>query len=165
MSAIYQRASVRQYTNDPVTDDDVRAILRAAMAAPSAGNQQPWEFWVTRDEAKREELAAASKYATPCRRAPLVLTFCLRIEARFPSMLQQDMGACVENALIEAADLGLGAVWMGIYPEADRMEAVRAALALPDGVEPFALVAVGHPADTPEPQGAARFDDTRIHWE
>lgn len=165
MKALYERASVRQYTDVPVTDEEVRTILRAAMAAPSAGNQQPWEFWVTRDKAKRDELAAASKYATPCKRAPLVLTFCLRTEARFPTMLQQDMGACVENALLAVADLGLGAVWMGIYPEADRMEAVRAALSLPVGVEPFALVAVGHPSEEVKPQGAARYDETRIHWE
>ena len=163
MDAIQTRASVRQYTDEPITDAEVEAILRAAMAAPSAGNQQPWEFWVTRDAAKRAELAATSPYATPCGRAPLVLTFVQRRDLRWPSMVQQDMGACVENALLQIADMGLGAVWMGIYPEADRMEAVRAALDLPESVEPFALVAVGHPAVSVEAKGPSRYDETRVH--
>lgn len=165
MNAIEQRASVRQYTDEPVTDEEVRAILRAAMAAPSAGNQQPWEFYVVRDAGRREALAACSPYAKPCLRAPLVLAFCQRKDVRWPSMVAQDMGACVENALLEVTELGLGAVWMGIYPEEDRVRATGEALALPDGLETFALVAVGHPDKPVVAQGPSRYDEGRIHWE
>ena len=165
MNAIQTRASVRAYTTEPVSDEEVRAILQAAMSAPSAGNQQPWEFWVTRDAAKREELAASSPYAKPCGRAPLVIAFALRSEVRWPTMVPQDMGACVENALLQVAHMGLGAVWMGIYPEPNRMAAVSAALDMPQDVEPFALVAVGHPAETTEAKGPSRYDENRIHWE
>ena len=167
MNAIDERASVRQYTDEPVTDEEVRAILRAAMAAPSAGNQQPWEFYVVRDAQKREALAACSPYAKPCGRAPLVLAFCQRGDdkLRWPFMAVQDMSACVENALIEIADLGLGAVWMGIAPLEDRMQATREVLGVPEGLETFALVAVGHPAEPVEAKGPGRYEEVRIHWE
>lgn len=165
MSAIDQRASVRQYTDDPVTDDEVRSILRAAMAAPSAGNQQPWEFYVVRDAQRRQDLAACSPYAKPCLRAPLVIAFCQRSDVKWPQMVAQDMGACVENALLRATELGLGTVWMGIYPEPDRTQAVGKVLALPAELQTFALVAVGHPANQVEAQGPSRYDENRIHWE
>lgn len=165
MNAINERASVRQYTSDPVSDDQVRDILRAAMAAPSAGNQQPWEVWVVRDESKRAELAASSPYAKPCLGAPLVLVFCQRSEVKFPFMVEQDMGACVENALLRITELGLGAVWMGIYPLDDRVAAVRDALAIPSGLDPFALVSVGYPAGTVTAKGPERYDESRVHWE
>lgn len=137
MNAIYLRSSVRQYTDEPVDIRDIEKLMRAAMAAPSAVNQQPWEFYIARDETTRLALAASSPY---------------------------DMSASVENILIEAANLGLGAVWLGIAPEKDRMAAVDVALGSPRGVTPFALIAVGHPEHKPEPKGPTRYDETRVHW-
>ena len=75
-----------------------------------------------------------------------------------------ELGAAVENILLEAANIGLGAVWFGIAPSRDRIAAVDVALGSPRGVEPFALVAVGHPQHRPEPKGATRYDETRVHW-
>ena len=74
------------------------------------------------------------------------------------------MSAAVENILLEAANIGLGAVWLGIAPDPDRMAAVAVALGSPRGMEPFALIAVGHPDHRPEPTGPTRYDETRIHW-
>lgn len=163
--AIDKRASVRAYTDEAVTDEDVRSLLAAAMAAPSAGNQQPWEFVVVRDEGLRARLAAASPYAKPALKAPVVLVFCMREEgARFPEMVVQDLAAAVENCLLRAVSLGLGAVWLGIYPEEDRVAVVAEALGLADGVVPFALVACGHPEREVRPSGLSRFDEARIDW-
>lgn len=163
--AIFRRASVRSFTDEPVGDDEVRALLRAAMAAPSAGNQQPWEFYVVRDQALRVQLSHATPYAKPAAAAPCVIAVCARTEGlRFPSCVPQDMGAAVENLLLEAVEIGLGAVWLGIAPEPDRVAAATEALGLPKGVEPFALIACGHPANEPAPKGADRFDESRIRW-
>ena len=164
-NAIFGRASVRSYGDEPVTDEQVERLLRAAMAAPSAGNQQPWCFYAVRDAALRAQLAAASPYAKAAALAPVVVVACSRpATARFPQNVPQDMGAAVENLLLTAVDEGLGAVWLGIAPEPDRMAGVARALALPADLEPFALVAVGHPAGEPQPKGAARYDVSRVQW-
>ena len=155
MNAIYLRSSVRQYTDEPVDIRDIEKLMRAAMAAPSAA----------RDETTRLALAASSPYGTPAKLAPCVIVACQRTEGlRAPQDASYDMSASVENILIEAANLGLGAVWLGIAPEKDRMAAVDVALGSPRGVTPFALIAVGHPEHKPEPKGPTRYDETRVHW-
>lgn len=165
MNAIYQRCSVRQFTSESVAVGDIEKLMRAAMAAPSAVNQQPWEFYIAQDEATRMALSTTSPYAGPAKNAPCVIVPCTRTEGlRAPEDAPLDMSAAVENILIEAADLGLGAVWLGIAPEQARMDAVAVALGLPKTVEPFALIAVGHPEHKPEPKGPSRYDETRVHW-
>ena len=96
--AIFKRASVRRFTDDPMTDDEVRAVLRAGMAAPSGGNQQPWEFYVARDRATLQLLSEASPYAKPAAGAACAIVPCMRTEGlRFSEIAVQDMSACVEN--------------------------------------------------------------------
>ncbi|MCI8468745.1 MAG: nitroreductase family protein [Eggerthellaceae bacterium] len=164
MDAIFERASVRQYSDQPVTDHEVDRLLRAAMAAPSAGNQQPWEFYVTRNPALAERLAACSPYAVAAKHAPCVIVACVREEGlRFASCAPLDMGACIENLLLEAVDAGLGAVWMALYPDDERVSRCAEVLKC-DGVSPFALIAVGHPAEAPVPRGGSRYDAARVHW-
>lgn len=163
---IMNRTSVRQFADEPVTDEQVERLMRAAMAAPSAANQQPWEFVVVRDAQLREALSQCSPYAHPAAAAPLVIVPCVARddELKFPEYKEQDMGACLENMLVEATALGLGAVWMGVYPEPERIDAVAAAIDVPAGHEAFAIVAVGHPAAEPEPRGPKRYDAARVHW-
>lgn len=165
MNAIFKRSSVRQFADKSVNIDDIERLMRAAMAAPSAGNQQPWEFFIARDETTRMALAASSPFAGPAKKAPCVIAVCRRTEGlRFPGCAPLDMSAAVENILLEAANIGLGAVWLGIYPEHDRMAAVSVALGGPRDMEPFALVAVGYPQHRSEPKGPTRYDETRVHW-
>lgn len=165
MNAIFKRCSVRQFTEEPVSIDDIERLMRAAMAAPSAGNQQPWEFYIARDETTRMALAASSPYAGPAKHAPCVIVACARTEGlRFAPCVPLDMSAAVENLLLEAANIGLGAVWLGIAPERDRMAAAAVALGSPRDTEPFALIAVGHPDHRPDPKGPTRYDETRVHW-
>lgn len=163
---IFRRTSVRAFTPEKLTEKEAELLLRAAMAAPSATNQQPWEFWVADAPVTLGALADASPFAAPTAKAALAIVPCLRTEGlRVPEMAAQDMGAMAENILLEATELGLGAVWQGIYPDAQRMEQVRRALRIAEDlpVAPFAIIAVGHPAKTPQPTGPARFDPARIH--
>ena len=162
---IFKRASVRRFTDDPMTDDEVRALLRAGMAAPSGGNQQPWEFYVVRDRATLQLLSEASPYAKPAAGAACAIVPCMRTEGlRFPEIAVQDMSACVENILLEAVDLGFGAVWMGIAPEPERMAAVSEIVGAPAGLEPFAIVALGYPESEPHAKGKDRYAEDRVHW-
>ena len=112
---VFARTSVRAYTDEAVTEEQVERLLRAAMAAPSAMNQEPWEFWVVEGKVQLEALASASPHAKPCAHAALAIVPCLKTESLpCPDMAEQDMGAAIENILVETAELGLGAVWQGI---------------------------------------------------
>ena len=149
------------YTRDrPVEPEKITQLLKAAMQAPSAGNQQPWEFYVVTDKEKIKALSESNPYAGCAAGAPVVIVPCYKTEgARFPMYCEIDLSIATENLWLEAASLGLGAVWIGTAPLKDRMEAV---LGNPDGLHAFALVPVGYPAETKEQQD--RFDESRIHY-
>lgn len=162
MNAIFKRTSVRKYKDQPIEPEKIELLLRAGMAAPSACNQQPWEFYLTTNREKLAELGACSRYATPTIGAALAIVPCYRRDGLIaPDYAEIDLSACVENILLEAEELGLGAVWMGIAPGRDRMENVRKVLNVDDSLEPFAILAVGYPAVENKQQD--RFDPARIH--
>lgn len=162
MNAIFKRTSVRKYTEQKIDPEKTELLLRAAMAAPSACNQQPWEFYLTENREKMLELSRCSRYATPTAGAALAIVPCYKKEGLIaPDYAEIDLSACVENLLLEAEELGLGAVWMGIAPGRDRMENVRRVLNISDDLEPFAIIAVGYPATENKQQD--RFDPARIH--
>ena len=162
MNEIFHRTSIRKYLSKPVEDEKIEKLLQAAMAAPSAGNQQPWEFYVVKDKATLEKLAKSSPYAACCASAPVAFVACYRIHCTMPEYVQIDMSASVENLLLEADSLGLGAVWLGIAPLKERMEAVREVLNIPDNLDAFAIIPCGYP-ETIHPQ-QDRFDKQRIHY-
>lgn len=162
LDALMGRRSIRQYTAEPVGEPDIEAMLRAAMAAPSAGNQQPWRFIAVTDAETRAALAESTPYASPAGRAPLVVAVCGDTRAeRHPGYWVQDCSAAMQNLLVAAHALGLGAVWIGVHPIAEREGAVRDILALPAGVVCLGLVAVGHPAESKPP--SERFEPTYVH--
>lgn len=162
--AIYGRRSIRQYTAEQVEESHIETLLRAAMAAPSAGNQQPWRFVVVSDESIRTELAQATPYSTPVGRAPLALAICGDVSnEKHPGYWVQDCSAAMQNLLIAVHGLGLGAVWIGVHPIAERVANVQRILSLPEHIIPLGLVAVGHPAEEKPP--AERFDPGFVHRE
>jgi nitroreductase len=162
LNPIFTRTSIRSYQKEPIGEKDLQLLLKAGMAAPSAGNQQPWEFYVVRDPAVLQKLAKASPYSGCTAKAPAALVLCCRKEGlRYAEDAPLDMSACCENILLEATALGLGAVWLGIYPQKDRMQAAAAALHLPETLEAFSIVPVGYPEKAAAAQD--RFDSTRIH--
>lgn len=162
MKEIFHRTSIRHFTSEEVKEEAVLQLLRGAMAAPSAGNQQPWEFYAITDRNVLRELAGCSPYAYCLAEAPLGIAICYRNNCSIPAYAEIDCSAATENLLLEADSLGLGAVWLGIAPIKERMEAVGKVLSLPDSLSIFALVACGHPAEFKSQED--RFDQTRIHW-
>ncbi len=161
MNSIFHRTSIRAFEGKEVEMEKITQLLKAAMAAPSAGNQQPWEFFVVKDPQIKAGLAASSPYAGCAAGAPIVIVPCCRAEAVFPECVPLDLSAATENILLEADELGLGAVWLGIAPLEDRMNAVKKVLGLPDSLVPFALIPVGYPK-TVRPQ-QDRYDESRVH--
>ncbi|WP_300523852.1 nitroreductase family protein, partial [Aminiphilus sp.] len=124
---ILKRRSIRNYTAEPVTEEQIRALLEAGMSAPSAGNQRPWHFVVITDRAIREEIPRLHPYASMVPRAPVVIAVCAdpALE-RYPGYWPQDCAAATENILLSAEAQGLGAVWLGVHPDEDRMHKLGA---------------------------------------
>jgi len=162
MNSIFHRVSVRKFKNDPVKSVDVEWMMRAAMAAPSACNQQPWEFYVVRDAIVIKALSECSPYAGCAAGAPLVIVPCYRTQGLIaPEFDLIDLSIASENILLQADSLGYGAVWLAIAPNEERMTNVIKVLHLPDTLKPFCLIPVGVPAEEhPQPN---RFDPSRIH--
>ena len=162
MKEIYERVSVRRYEDRPVEPEKIEALLRAAMAAPSAGNQQPWEFYVIRDREMLDRLAGVTPYSGCAGRAPVAIVSAWREKLWAPSYAQIDMSIAMENLWLACAEQGLGGVWLGIAPLEDRMRAVEEIVGIPAGQRAFAIFPLGYPAESRKQQD--RWDPERIHW-
>lgn len=164
LECIATRRSIRRYMDRPVEPEKVEALLAAAMAAPSAGNQQPWRFVVTSNCEILKRIAKISPYAKMLPEAPLAIVVCGETAGlRHPDMWPQDCAAATQNILLAAHALGLGAVWLGFYPHRDRTEGLASFLGVPISVLPLAVVAVGYPAERKEP--AVRYNSDFIHYD
>jgi len=162
MQAILSRRSIRQYTSQPVPVELLEQALRGAMSAPSAGNQQPWQFIVVQEREKLDAIPRFHPYAEMVKAASAAVLVCgdLRQEVH-KDFWVQDCSAATENLLLSLHALGLGAVWVGVYPRSERVEGFRELFAIPEGIIPFALVPLGYPAESKPP--SERFDQARIH--
>jgi nitroreductase len=163
MEALLTRRSVRHYEDRPVPAEVVREILDAAMHAPSADDEEPWQFVAIDDRRILEAIPGIHPWAQMARDAPLAILVCgdERLELARDFWVQ-DCSAATENLLLAAWERGVGSVWTGIHPERDRERAFRRLLAIPDHVVPFALVVLGYPARPPV-ASVDRYREDRVH--
>ena len=162
MKEIFTRVSIRKYQPKPVEPQKITAILRAAMAAPSAGNQQPWEFYVITNPELIAQLSTVSPYSGCAKGAPVVIVSAYREKLWAPMYAEIDMSIAMENLWLACEAEGLGGVWMGIAPQPERMQAVEALVGISEGLHAFAIFPLGYPAE--ERQQQDRFDESRIHY-
>jgi nitroreductase len=162
LETIHTRRSIRKYEDKPVPDELVRKLLAAAMSAPSACNQQAWQFVVITDRELLAEVPKINPHAAMAKDAPLAILVCgdLGLE-KMPGYWVVDCAAAVENLLLAAHALGLGAVWTGVYPRKERMDGLRELLDLPQTIAPHALVPVGYPAESLPRED--RYQEERVH--
>jgi nitroreductase len=162
LEAIFTRRSIRKYTPEPVSEEDLKTLLAAAMSAPSAGNQQPWEFIVIDDRKILDAIPQVHPYSKMLLEASLAILVCGNLEIeRHRGYWIQDCSAATQNILLAARALGLGTVWLGVTPNEARVSGIGQLLKLPKSIVPFSLIAVGHPAE--EKGRADRFKPERIH--
>ncbi len=163
MKAIMNRRSIRKYTSQPVTDEQIRSLLEAAMSAPSAGNEQPWHFIVIRDRELLDEITTVHTHASMLKQASVAVLVCAdpRLNKFDVDYWIQDCAAATENLLVAVQDMGLGAVWLGVYPREERVAGLRRIFNIPEEVIPFALVPVGYPAEQKGPED--RYREDRVH--
>ncbi|MCL2522548.1 MAG: nitroreductase family protein [Erysipelotrichales bacterium] len=164
MEMINKRRSVRSFKTEKLKQDEILLILKAGMQAPSARNQQPWYFMVVEDLKLIKELKEVSPGAKAIENAPCVIALLMKDDQEMTaaSLVQQDMGACMQNMLLEATSLNIGSVWIGIYPLEARSQAVAKIIEAEKRV--FALVAFGYPSDPEVFKFVDRFDSERISW-
>jgi len=144
LEGIYTRRSVRRYTNQPVEREQLIEIIKAGMWAPSGLNNQPWRFVIVREREARLKLAELTKYRAIIESAPACIAVFIDRGAMYNDIKDhQAMGACIQNMLLAAHALGLGAVWLGEI--LNKAEKVRALLELPPEMDLMAVVAIGHP--------------------
>jgi nitroreductase len=162
MDVILSRRSIRKYTNEKVSEEDIKELLQAAMSAPSAGNEQPWHFIVIDDRNILNEIPKFHQYAQMLKEAPVAILVCGdETLERFKGYWVQDCSAAVENILIKVQEKGLGAVWVGVYPDMERVNNFRKLLSIPEHVTPFALIPIGHPAESKPAED--RYNEERVH--
>lgn len=161
MADLFHRVSIRKYQDKPVEPEKLDYILKASMAAPSACNQQPWEFYIVEDKEILKELSEVTSYTKLTAGAPMAIVTAYRKEGIAPMFAQIDLSICMENMWLATDEVGLGGVWMGIAPLEDRMEVVEKIIGIPDTQRAFGIFALGYPAEERKQQD--RYDAARIH--
>ena len=164
MSLIFKRCSVRKFKDEKVSDELIENLLKAGMQAPSSCNSQPWEFIVVSKKEDKEAISRMHKFAKPAANAShLIVTLGNLNKAKVIRMIEQDLGACNENILLQATHEGLGAVWLGFHPIEDRTLKLKEYLEIPDYCIPFSVICVGYPQNKSNVK--LRFDESKIHYD
>lgn len=162
MTALMTRRSVRKYEPRPVPQEMIEKLLRAAMQAPSAQNAQPWEFILVDDPHLLAEILKVCPNVPQDSQAPMAIVVCGNLDReKSEGYWVIDCSAAIQNLLLAAHGLGLGAVWCGVYPRQPRVDGLRRLLAIPDRVMPHSLVLVGYPAESPQPED--RYQPNRLY--
>ena len=164
MSLIFKRKSVRKFKDEKVPDELIENLLKAGMQAPSSCNSQPWEFIVVSKKEDKEAISKMHRFAKPAAGAShLIVTLGNLNQAKVIRMIEQDLGACNENILLQATHEELGAVWLGFHPIEDRTLKLKEYLQIPDYCIPFSVICVGWP----ERQGEVnlRYDKSKVHFD
>lgn len=162
MNTILSRRSIRKYMPEAIPGSLIDEVLKAAMSAPSAGNEQPWHFIVITERGILDAIPSFHPHALMLKEAPAAVLICCdsKLEKHVGYWVQ-DCSAATQNLLLAAHAKGLGAVWLGIYPREERVAGLRKLLGIPEDVIPFSLVPVGYPAEKKPP--ADRYKEERVH--
>ncbi len=167
MNNIMTRTSIRAYEDRPVEDEKIEKMLNAAMAAPTAGNKQPWKLVVIKDKQTLKTISEHFNTMKMAEHAPMAIVVCGDMEKTFPAdgrdYWVEDTSAASENLLLAAHAMGLGAVWCGIYPMQERVAYLKQLLQLPENIVPLNVIPIGYPAESPAPKD--KWKPENIHYE
>lgn len=163
MKTIFERRSIRKYTDKEVSDSIIKKVLKAGMAAPSAGNAQTWEFILIDEEEIIEKIPEIHPYSKMVKDASKVILVCGNKELeKYEDFWVQDCSAATQNILLEATANNLGAVWLGVYPVQERVNGLKKLLKLPENLIPFSIIPFGYPAE--EKEIIDRYDENKVHY-
>lgn len=163
--ALLKRRSVRKYTDEPVSKEDLDELMHAGMSGPSAVNTKPWEFYIIQDPEKLKEVIKCIKFANYGANTAIIVAGNMHHTVILPGMKEfwvQDCSAATENILLRATDLGLGTVWCGAYPNVKCSDALREVIGAKKHIIPLNVILVGHPNG--EVEARDQYDENKIHF-
>jgi nitroreductase len=164
VNSIFKRRSIRKYLDSDVSDEMVEEIIKAGMAAPSAGDERPWHFIVVRNKSTMLEFPKFHQYAQMLKNAPVAIVVCGDLNRQaYEGFWIQDCSAAIQNMLLQVTEMGLGSVWVGIYPDKKRVEKTKELLDLPENIVPVAVLPIGAPGEIKPVTN--RYDKRMIHLE
>ncbi len=162
MNEIFHRTSIRAFEDKSVEQEKVEEILRAGFQAPSAANQQPWNFYVVENKELLQKLTKVSPYAGPAGKAPMAIVVAYNEESRMPEYNEIDCAIATESMMLEADSLGLGSVMLGIAPVPERMQAVNELVGIPEGQQAFTILPIGYPVSVKAQQD--RYNEEKVTY-
>lgn len=163
MKEILKRVSIREYTDEKITKDEIEKMLLAGMSAPTAKNQRAWEFLVCDDVNLLTQISNRCKNHYMAKDAPLVIiVLCNKTKITTPLYVDQDLAAATENILLEATHLGLGSVWLGVAPNSERMNSFKEIFNLSEEYYAFSAIVIGHPKK--ENIKERNYDEKIVHY-
>jgi nitroreductase len=165
MNAIFERRSIRKFLDTDIKDTDITTLLKAAMRAPSAGNEQPWEFIVIKNPETMIKITEFHPYASMLHHCKCAIIVCGNVERqKFDyNFWVQDCSAATQNILVEATHLGLGSVWLGVHPIVERVTGIQTIFHLPKEIIPLNVIALGYPEIMPKEIDT--YNESFIHYE
>ena len=165
LQAIKTRRSVRKFTEELVKDEELDILMHAAMAAPSAMDHRPWEFYVIKGEETKQKVRDSMMFGKY--KSPVIIIVCLNETKALPLVAHDtsysDLSAAIENILLAAVDLGLGAVWCAIYPNKSSIKAVKKAIGAKLNHSPYAAIFLGHPSPEDKGKIKEKYDESNVH--
>jgi nitroreductase len=162
MSLVMKRNSIREFKTDEISSKMIESLLKAGMQAPSANNQQPWNFIVVTERPLLDKLSKMSRGSWPLGTAPLAIIPVMLPTEKSPQMRVQDMAASTQNILLQAVYEKLGGVWIGVNPIEDRVKYIKDLFEMGKDEIPFCIIALGFPSKKKEL--ITRYDETRVHY-
>lgn len=164
MDIIFERRSIRKFTDKKITDEQLELILRAGMAAPTAENNQEWEFIIINNTETRQKIMVENEYAGALKTAPLAILICAdmtKVSEPNENFWIQDLSVVSQNMLLQARSLDLGSLFMGLYKH--QRDSLKIMLAIPENIEPLMLLAFGEAQK--EKEKIERYLEDRVHFE
>lgn len=166
MKLLFERRSIRKYTEESIPKELIQMILEAGLAAPSAADRRPWHLTVITDRQTLDSLAETNPFGKMLKAAPVAILVCgdqsrMR-EGAGRDFWVQDCAAVTQNMLLAIQALGLGGVWLGQHPIEERQKGAKEVLQLPENLIPFCLIPFGYPAESKEAR--TRYEDSRVFW-
>lgn len=169
LETIFSRTSIRHFTDQEISDADVHTILRAGMSGPSCVNARDWSFLVVRDPEMLNKMADANgRPAQPLRHAKLGILVCGDLERAFsgaPDYWVVDGAIAAQNMILAAKSLGIGSVWLGTWPQSEKVAGQKELFSLPESIVPHSILAFGYAAEDPDKSGKVRWEPAKIHYE
>lgn len=164
LEAIFSRKSIRKYTDEPISKEDIETILLAGMSGPSAVNARDWSFIVVQDKEMLAKMADRNgPYSQMLKTAPLGILVCGDKSRSYVDYWVVDASIASQNMILAATELGIGSVWLGTYPQMERVNALKELFDLPDHIVPHSLISFGYPDQ--EGRTQEKWEEDRIHYE